>query len=222
MTNYRFSFLLITCFALTLWACSKSAEDSDSGDTPEEQETSSSDAGQNDASSGEPKNLAEAMEQVNKMMGEQGNSDVEIINFRELKEMLPQKAAGLERQNAGGETAGFGGFKVSTANGEYSDADGKKTLEIEITDTGKIPMAVTGLAAFANVDIDRENDNGFERTTKFEGFPAYEKYTNAGERSEFSVFVNNRFVVSAEGRGLTMDEVKKGLKEVGLKKLGNK
>ncbi len=48
---------------------------------------------------------------------------------------------------------------------------------------------------------------------------AYEKYDSADKNGELNVLINKRFVVSAKGRGVSMDKIKAALEDVDLDKL---
>ena len=83
---------------------------------------------------------------------------------------------------------------------------------------------MTGLAgmatyAWANVEMDRENDSGYEKTTTFNGFKAHEKYDRSSKSGDFSVLVGNRFVVEANGHNTDMDTIRGTVGKVDLRKL---
>lgn len=145
---------------------------------------------------------------------------VETVDFRELKALLPESVRGMRRTNATGQKGGAMGIQISTAEGKYSSDDGAKSVDIEIADIG----SVTGLAgmatyAWANTEIDSESDNGYEKTTKFKGYKAIEKYNKQSQSGELSVLVGGRFVAGASGNGVDMDALKAALGAVDLGKL---
>jgi len=72
------------------------------------------------------------------------------------------------------------------------------------------------LAAWSKLDVDRETDDGYERTTTFDGHKAYEKYNDKRKRGEINLIVNSRFIVQVEGRGVEMDELKRAIKKIDL------
>lgn len=148
------------------------------------------------------------------------NGPVETVDFRALKELLPVAADGLPRKEASGEKNGAAGFTYSTAKGEYANEDQSETIELTIIDGGGSPMMM-GLAAWSMMEVDKESDGGYERTTKMDGNKAYEKYENEGKSGEVNVLVNKRFVVSAKGRGVSMDKIKDALKAIDLDKLSS-
>lgn len=150
----------------------------------------------------------------------QKKGPVATVDFRALKELLPADADGLPRKEATGEKNGAAGFSMSTAEGKYANEDGSETIEINIVDGGGSPMMM-GLAAWSMIEVDKETENGYEKTTKMGDNKAYEKYDNADKDGEVSVLVNKRFVVTAKGRGVSMDKIKAALGDVDLSKLAD-
>ncbi len=148
----------------------------------------------------------------------QKKGPVETVNFRTLKELLPADADGLARKEATGEKNGAMGFTISTATGKYENGDGSERIELSIVDGGGSPMMM-GLAAWSMMDVDKETEHGYEKTTKMGNNKAYEKYDSADKDGELNVLVNKRFVVTAKGRGVSMDKIKAALEDIDLGKL---
>ncbi|MFT5764684.1 MAG: hypothetical protein ACI8X3_002115 [Saprospiraceae bacterium] len=164
--------------------------------------------------------LAGALSQIEDAVGNlQDESDTKKkpLNFRKLKELLPESTSGFSRTSSSGESTGMAGFNVSTAKAKYEDGD--KKVDVDIVDAGGIGMAMMGLAAWSMVEIDKESDNGFERTTTYKGNKAFEKCDN--ERCEFSVFVAKRFIMTIKGRGknITIDDLHDIANGIGLDNL---
>ena len=150
---------------------------------------------------------------------QQKNGPVETVDFRKLKELLPADADGLARKSAEGEKNGMAGFAFSTATGRYENADNSQNIELAIVDAGGT-SALMGMAAWSMVDMDKETENGYEKTTKIGDNKAYEKYDNANKSGEIAVLVKNRFTVTAKGNGVDMAKLKAVLDDVDLAKLG--
>lgn len=169
-------------------------------------------------------NMAEAMAAMGAMGAALGTATanakkVETVDFRELKAMLPESLRGLKRTTATGEKSGAMGISVSSAEGLYSADDGK-SVKLTIADIGNL-TGLAGMAAYAwaTTDVDRESDNGYEKTTTFKGYKALEKYDRQSRSGEMSVLVGGRFVVGAEGDEVDMDALKAALGSVDLRKL---
>lgn len=145
---------------------------------------------------------------------------VKTVDFRSLKELLPAEADGLDRKEATGEKNGAAGFTVSTATGKYSNDDGSETIELSLVDGGGSAM-MFGLAAWSMIEVDKETENGYEKTTMMGDNKAYEKYDNSNKNGEIAVLVNKRFIVAVKGRGVSMDKLKDVLEDVDLDKLAD-
>lgn len=166
-----------------------------------------------------PSNMAAVMEQAEKALKEAGmEQKKDPVNFRDLKAMLPEKIAGMQRVDESGETTGVMGFTISQAEAVYQGDDGKR-IELNIADTGGITMAKMGLAAWTSVTIDREDSNGFERTTTINGHKALEKYSKSDKRGSISIMVDERFVITAEGNGVEMDELREAIDALQISRL---
>ncbi|MEQ9503662.1 MAG: hypothetical protein RIT81_42800 [Deltaproteobacteria bacterium] len=153
----------------------------------------------------DPKNLQEAMAEMQKAIAK-NTSNVEPVNFRELKKMLPDEAAGLKRTNAKGEKAGAMGMKISNAEGKY-EADGKR-LTVKIIDMGSMKgFAAMAAAGWAMAEIDRESDDGYERTSKIDGHKSYEKWSSKTMRGQVKLILADRFMVEVEGRKVPMKDL---------------
>ncbi len=162
--------------------------------------------------------LGDAMAAMGAAMGT-GGKKVETVEFRELKDMLPESLPGMTRTAATGERTAAMGMQISNAEGRYRAEDGS-SMTIEITDIGSL-SGLAGMAtyAWAATEFDRETENGYEKTTTFNGHKAQEKYNKSSRSGEMSVLVASRFVVEADGNNVEMDAIKAALGKVDLGKL---
>ncbi|MBE9465395.1 hypothetical protein ACFP1I_22850 [Dyadobacter subterraneus] len=167
-----------------------------------------------------PANAVEALQQfANKAKTMHNKEAVDPVDFRKLKELLPEKAEGLNRTEATGEKNGAMGFTISQAEARYS-GDGDASAHVEIFDTGGVAgISTMALAAWSMADIDKETATGYEKTTKREGYKGYEKYDNQNKSGELNVLVADRFVVNVNGNNLSVDQLKSILGAIDLDKL---
>lgn len=164
----------------------------------------------NDDLAGALNKVQDALKDVEKNL--KNGEDVEIADFRDLKEVLPKRLLGMDRYSHTGEKSGVTGFKISQATAKYKDGD--RRLEINIVDSGGMALASLGAAAWTMLDVDRETDDGYERTTTIDGYKAYEKFDSRRGEAEISIFYKDRFLVAIKG-----DNLKKGDAENVLDKL---
>lgn len=182
------------------------------------------------AKSGAPATPQEAMKQgadamaaasamMGAVMGGDGKGAVEPVDFRLLKDLLPDSIAGLKRGEVSGERAGAAGIKVSHAEARYGEGGGTR-LRLKITDAGTMSgFAGMASAAWAMVDIDRETDRGYEKTSTVGGRRMHEKWNSKDKRGEVDVIVGGRFIVELRGTGIEMNELKQAVSAVDFKKL---
>lgn len=203
--------LVLVCFAAVLQSCGSETESEknsiniDYDVTDDQGEKSSGEVTINLDKPNEALNeISKALEGVDFNIKKDGE-EIEIVNFRELKKLMPEKIDGMKRKSHEGQTTGFGGMKLSTAEAAYRDGD--RRLDLTITDTGGLGAALMGMAMWKNLEIDKEDDNGFERTTEINGHKAFVKYDKRNERSEISVLYNDRIVAVAKGRGISFSDL---------------
>lgn len=148
------------------------------------------------------------------------NNKVKAVDFRKLKDLLPEELDGMKRTGAKGEKTNSMGVNVSQSEGEYKSDDGKQNIKITIIDFGSM-KGFTSMALFAwtMADIDKETDDGYEKTTKFKGYKAFEKYNAINNSGDLEVLVGDRFMVKGEGRGVDMDTIHDAVGEVDLSTL---
>ena len=163
---------------------------------------------------GRAQEMAAAVEQ----MEEQANqAPAEPVDFRRLRDLLPESLGPLERTNAEGAKQGTMGFSVSEASADYGAGD--STVAVKITDMGAVPaMGMMG-AAWTMTDVDRETSTGYEKTVRLGESKGYRTYDTDSRRGEFSLVVADRFLVNVTGRGVDDDALEAALRAVDLSAL---
>jgi hypothetical protein len=168
------------------------------------------------AQEGKPEDLGKAL---GGLLGAlTGGQNVEPVDFRELKALLPESVAGLKRTKSEGEKSAALGIASSKASAKYGDEAGKR-VELEITDMGTLKGIGALAFGWLGGSIDRESDDGYERTSVFEGCRMHEEYSKSAGRGETTLIVSDRFVVHAEGKGLSAEDLKRAVASVDRKKL---
>jgi hypothetical protein len=167
-----------------------------------------------------PPNLAEALQQMQKMMqAANTNAAIQVVNFRALKALLPEEIEGLKRTSASGEKSGVMGMTVSFAEGVYETADGGR-VTVKISDLGGMGgMMKMAQAGWAMAEIDRETDTGFERTTRFKGQKAHEKYDSKTKRGESGVMAYEKYHIEITGRDVPFETIEAVRDAISLEQL---
>lgn len=205
---------ILAAAALALAACGKEEPPKpvDPGTKVEQAAKQLGDA----ARQGDMQQAGEAMKQMGAALT--GSMKVEPVDFRALKEMLPESIAGMKRTAAEGSRTSVVGIASSKAEATYEDGKGGR-IALEITDVGTL-SGVTAMAfAWVNVEIDKEGTSGYERTTTVAGRKAYERYDTASRTGELDVIVAGRFIVGAKATGVEMKVFKEAVAKLDLEKL---
>jgi hypothetical protein len=163
--------------------------------------------------------LGEALQNFGQALND--GAKVEPVDFRDLLDLLPKRVDGMPQTDYDGQRGGNPIVNASEVEGTYEE--GERRLEIKIVDPGSMTaMARLGYSWLA-LEIDQESVDGFERTLKFKGFPAHQEFEH--ERGEklgtcsMSVYVGDRFIVTADGDNVTMDTCEEGIEETDLSEL---
>jgi len=149
------------------------------------------------------KSLGKALEKIGDALHE--DSDIEPVDHRKLKDMLPREVAGMERYDTDGSSSSVLGIRTSNVEAKYEGPN--SNMSIKIVDLGSISGAATVGLEFIDTSIDREYDHGFERTTEIAGYPAILKFDDRGrhQRHEAVIMVSERFVVEIKAEGSDLD-----------------
>ncbi|HEX2971976.1 MAG TPA: hypothetical protein VHP11_06565 [Tepidisphaeraceae bacterium] len=155
---------------------------------------------------------------------EQGDSDKpQAVDFRELKKLFPEKLGDLKRTEASGEKMKMGEYVMSMARAEYAkendESDAAPGIELEVMDYGGTKGMSEGFSAWANLDLDKESDDGYERTVKVAGHPGLESYRKSEKSGELQLFVGGRFLVHVRVTNLPAEQIKKTAEAYPLDKL---
>jgi len=172
----------------------------------------------NSSNKSEIENFADKMKDVSENLNE--GKKVNPVDFRELKALLPETIGDLKRTNLEGEKVAAMGMNISNANADYSDTENSVSIDLKITDLGSV-SGLSGLAAYGwyMVDIDKENETGYEKTITYKGNKGYEKYNNEYKDGELSILVAKRFIVEANGNNVSMDKIKAAVDLIDVGKL---
>ena len=155
-----------------------------------------------------------AMSGLGAAMG--GGKSIEAVDIEKLKLFVPETLAGLAKKSSRSEKNGVLGLMVSKAEAEYGDGAGK-SIQLEITDTGGA-SGIMGLASWASVQGEKEDQYGTEKTQKINGRLVHEKSTKSGG-GEYSVVIAERFMVEAKSSNVDLNTLKTAVSSLDLGKL---
>jgi hypothetical protein len=165
-----------------------------------------------------PPDLSQMLNALGSALNGGTNAPAAVVDFRDLKALLPADLGALKRKSANGEKQSTFGMTIASAEGRYSD-DAEQTITIKLSDIGGAAMMGAMQFGWASMEVDKETDTGFERTTTIAGHKALEKYDTEEKRGETQVMVNKRFMLEVDGNGVTAEAIKAAVGKVDLAKL---
>jgi hypothetical protein len=146
-----------------------------------------------------------------------GSHRVDPVDFRTLRQLLPESLPDMRRSNTEGENQQAIGVKTSTAKADYQGAQGT-TIHLEIADMS----GVSGLMDVAGALVQNttsESDAGFEKDVAIGGRSVHEKYDYKSKKGDLTVMLAKRFQVELTGDGVEMSALERALGKVDLARL---
>lgn len=142
------------------------------------------------------------VEDFSKRMEDAASGKIKPVDMAKLQALLPPAIGNFNRTATESMAAGPIG---STAEGTYEG--GGKQFTLKIVDMSAMG-AMAGLGAAMGVQQNREDAQGYERTTTVDGHMQMESWNNASNSGKFGTMVANRFMVEAEGEAGSIEELK--------------
>lgn len=133
-----------------------------------------------------------------------------------LKGLLPASLAGFTRTEVTTGSGGAAGVQGSQAEGIYTKGDSRLTLSV--TDLGAAG-ALAGMAGAFNVQSSSESGGKTEKIGKVDGRLTTETYDRDSQSGDYTVLVGDRFMVAADGSGVSLEELKAAASAVGYARL---
>ena len=167
------------------------------------------------------KNYAEGMkESASKMEERKAKGDTISMPYKDLQKLLPSNISGYTKNgDPKGESMNMVGMSYSTASQVYKNGDAEITVNIMDYNASYAAFgAATAMFATGfSVDNDEEHLGAIDLGVS--GVKAWEDVKKKEKRSTVMAGVNDRFLVTAEGRNVETDAVKDAIKSVDLAKL---
>jgi len=144
------------------------------------------------------------------------------VAYEELVNLLPDEVAGLDRTEREGEHVSVLGVDLSVGSATY--VYNQQSIEIAIVDMGSL-SAATEHADWLEWELDRESNRGYERTRTFrqrdKEYPGYEQFEQQddGGKCEIQVIVEERFVISVDGKYIQSGQCEEALEEISFRRL---
>lgn len=144
------------------------------------------------------------------------------VDFRKLKELMPAELAGVKRSGNEGEKTSLGEFSFSRAEAAYEKPEpGEKdpNVRVEIVDYGAAQGMAAAFTMWETLDVDRESDEGHEKSIKVKGQPGMETFTKEGQSGNVQLYVAKRFYVNVTTNNVPAEELKELVESLPIEKL---
>jgi hypothetical protein len=200
----RLSSLLLGAVMLLAACGNNKSKESNSTTTSQTNTENSGTTTTNPATNTDASNdMAKAMEEMKKMPA---------LSTDQLKAMLPENLMGMKRSSfSANSMMGYG-----VAEARYKSDDGKQ-LHLSIFDCAGVAGSAYYSMMYWGMNMEREDENGYEKTTTFNGAKAIEKYQKGSEEYTLTFPASNRLLVTVEGEQTGLDMVKQAAGSLNLK-----
>jgi hypothetical protein len=128
---------------------------------------------------------------------------VQPVDFHTLQGVFPD-LSGWDKEKATGERMSSP-FAYSQASVRYKKND--SSIELKIIDSGFNQLLLTPYAMFLQAGYEKETSDGYEKSTKVNDQPGWEKWNSESKDGELNALVGKRFLVTMEGRELADTKV---------------
>jgi hypothetical protein len=132
-----------------------------------------------------------------------GAKPVPPVSFKKLIDYLPKNVEGMKASEPEGESASAGPsgqWQYSEAKINFNGEQGQ-SANAGIFDYAHISLMYLPYQMLTKMNVNKESTTGYERTTKMDGFPAYEEWNKNSKNSELTVLVGERFIVHTQVEG---------------------
>ncbi|WP_033957407.1 hypothetical protein [Psychroserpens jangbogonensis] len=144
-------------------------------------------------------------------------SEITPVSKEQIKAWMPEKLGDLKRTEYNiGSQIGISVFKLSFKG------DNDKKINVTISDgAGKGSALVAMFSMFQNMEIDTENESGYERTQTFDGQRTLIKYQASSnyQKTTLQYLVNQRFGIEANAWKMEPDELWEHLAALNIESL---
>lgn len=137
------------------------------------------------------------------------------LSTDQLKKMFPDELAGMKRSSFNANS--MMGFASAEANYK-NETDPEKNMSLSVFDcAGEAGAGIYSLNYWTKMSMVSESDNGYTKTTDFNGQKAVESYDKVGDRYELTYVASDRLLVTVKGNKTGLDAVKQAAQSLNLK-----
>ena len=200
----KVKFLLWLVVAIAISSCSGSSSKDES--VKEEASKESADKASSSTSASTANETEKRIEELKKLP---------LITNEQMKSFFPEEVMGMKRSRFSvNSVTGF-----ATGEAEYKKDDTTNYKVVMYDCAGEAGAGFYGMKYLAGWNIEREDDNGYEKTVSFMGSKALEQYQKNSERYTLNFVTADRFWITLEGENTGLDNLKSFAQALNLEKL---
>lgn len=174
----------------------------DAGRTADEATPSGESAGEGGGTIGSgaeraAKGFEEMAKSLEAMAGGDGKT-AEPVSFRDLQPLFPD-VEGWEKGKPTGERMTM---PVPFSQAEVTYTKGDARVSAKIVDSSLSSLLLAPYSAFLASGYEKEDEDGYEKSTTVGGEPGWEKWNATAKRGEINALVGKRFLVQFEGNDI--------------------
>jgi hypothetical protein len=144
---------------------------------------------------------ADKIEETSRRMEQMANGEIQPVKPAQLSALLPASIGSYARVATSSTSAGMG----SQAEGTYEAGD--RRFNLRVVDMAAIG-GLAGMASAMGIEHSQEDADGYERVFKDGDHMVTEKWSKSGSSGSYGVIVGDRFMIEADGRAASIDELK--------------
>jgi uncharacterized protein YceK len=167
------------------------------------------------------KNYAEGIKaSTDKMEERKAKGDTVSMPYSDLQKLLPSSISGYAKDgDPKGESINMVGMSYSTASQVYKNGDAEITVNIMDYNASYAAFGAATAMFATGFSVDNAEEHLGAVDLGISGVKAWEDVKKKEKRSTIMAGVNDRFLVTVEGRNVETDVVKDAIKSVEFSKL---
>jgi len=143
-----------------------------------------------------------------------GGTPAGVVAPDVLQTLLPAALPnGFARTEVSSMAANVGGLGGTHAEGVYNKGDAR--ISLEVTDIG----AAGAMMGAVRVNSNKQTADGYEKIGQVNGRMTTEEYNRSSNSGKYGVLVASRYMVEADGNGVTIEDLKAAVGAVPLSRL---
>ena len=160
-----------------------------------------------------PQSVSSAADETQKRIDEL--KKLPLITNDQMKSFFPEEVMGMKRSRFS--VNSMMGF--ATGEAEYKKDDTTKYKVMMYDCAGDAGSSFYGMRFLTGWNIEKEDDNGYEKTVSFMGTKALEKYSKNSNEYTLNFVTADRFWIALEGENTGLDNLKTFAENLNLGKL---